>query len=124
MIHQCLNPKCGAIFQPKRKRHTYCCRKCSVYVRNWRYYETLKGRFKKRAAARLYFQRHSQEIYKKRAARMERYVADILAKGSADPEITYFMHGNRKKPLSVEEATLMEARRIARVQHDWHPRQQ
>jgi hypothetical protein len=102
----------------------YCSRRCSAWVRNHRYYGTLNGRLHKRAAARRYFQRHHQELYDRRAARFEDYVNEILNTHNSLYLHDFSFDTPGAAGKSLEELSLIGARYLARVQHDWNPRRQ
>ena len=100
------------------KRRRYCSDACSAATRNRRYYLTLRGRINKQTAASRYFQNHREELYAKRRARMDRYVEQIILNGKVDASEGR-LNSNRRG-LSDHEYTLLAARNLARVQHDWH----
>jgi hypothetical protein len=119
---RCLRVDCNNKVTGRKK---YCSKQCSALTRNRHYYETPDGRWKKRAAARRYFQCHRFELYDKRRARMERYVQDLLV--SEDPdEFDYDteMNTTGASAMTRYARIVLGARRLARVQHDWHPTQQ
>jgi hypothetical protein len=98
----------------------YCSDKCSARARNRRYYRTIKGRRKKQELARGYFQRHKQELYDKKAARLDQMFREELATDmgmenipSCQPDLI---------PL-VEGKLAPAAMRRVRFWHDFHPQQ-
>jgi len=117
----CQNINCQ---NPVSGRRRYCSARCSARVRNRRYYNTLRGQEAKARGARKYFQNHREELYEKRARRFESYVQRYLGEALTDGrDFLSLSHPNCPDP-TFANLVMLEARRLARIRHDWHPRQQ
>lgn len=113
--------KCDRKFAPLSPLQMYCSAQCSAHARNHRYYLTLRGRCNKRAGQSRYFQAHREELYEKRRERFEGYVSRILqSRGEESLAIDHY----NGRTVGLDELASLEAKRISRVQHDWHGRQQ
>jgi hypothetical protein len=107
----CENPITG-------RTRLYCSKACSAATRNRRYYLTLQGRLNKRAGMSRYFQNHREKLYENKRARMDQYVIEIIKNGEVDC-IDGRISSNRIS-LEDEQCTVLAARNLARVKHDWH----
>jgi len=66
--------RCSKQFTRRHGNQRYCSSACSAYVRNRRYYATVRGRAKKREGQSRYFSRYPWKQYENKAARMARWV--------------------------------------------------
>jgi len=117
---------CARLDCPKAAsgKSKYCSKSCSAVTRNRRYFLTLNGRWKKRAAASRYFQNHKQDLYDRKAARFERHCLDVergINKYKASALIMGM--GTGRWPERNLENLYKEIRRLARGRYDRHPAQ-
>jgi hypothetical protein len=110
---------CAAVDCALRAKAKYCSKQCSARTRNRCYFATVNGRMNKRAGLRRYFQAHKAEVYEKRAARMTGYVKVLIECGRASEYMGRLQ--SRRDDLEPHEYTMLHAKHLSRVQHDWHP---
>jgi hypothetical protein len=112
----CANPPCS-----RPAVNKYCSKKCSAAVRNRRYYRTFKGRQNKQAAASRYFQRHKQQLYEKRAIRMQQYAGDLIH-NEIRRELSLYRPKDSFVIGRIEQKATQTSKRLNRFLHDYHPK--